>query len=148
MGRLSAKVKPLCRLFSAHSVSCCVSVFGHLGCPEPPTPTSPPPSSLLRPHTTRVTGLDQTGGGRRGGGRTSSDLANKHSINGAVERVTHASQNLLRSNSPLQFPLHWADPQAAGPKHRPRHRPPRCQVTRWRGSGPLPGASARKRCQC
>lgn len=43
---------------------------------------------------------------------TSSDLANKRSINGAVKHVTQASQNLLRSNSPLQLPLHWSDPWA------------------------------------
>ncbi|KAM3624256.1 uncharacterized protein V6R79_021163 [Siganus canaliculatus] len=52
-------------------------------------------------------------------GETSSDLANKRSINGAVKRVTHASQNLLRSNSPLQLPLHWSDPWAARHTHWP-----------------------------
>lgn len=36
--------------------------------------------------------------------QSSSDLANKHSINGAPRRVTHASQNLLRSKRvPLSF---------------------------------------------
>lgn len=52
-------------------------------------------------------------------GETSSDLANKRSINGAVERVTHASQNLLRSNSPLQLPLHWSDPWVASQRDWP-----------------------------
>lgn len=52
-------------------------------------------------------------------GETSSDLANKRSINGAVERVTHASQNLLRSNNPLQLPLHWSDPWAASQRDWP-----------------------------
>lgn len=129
----------------------CVHLWSS-GLPRTPRPPPPHPHLASSDHTPHVslawTRLQEGGGAGGWGGGTSSDLANKHSINGAVERVTHASQNLLRSNSPLQFPLHWADPQAAGPKHRPGHRPPRCQVTRRRGSGPLPGASARKRCQC
>jgi len=32
---------------------------------------------------------------------TSSDLANKRSINGVLKHVTHASQNLLSSKGPL-----------------------------------------------
>lgn len=63
-------------------------------------------SSSWSDHTPHVSQGYQTG-------ETSSDLANKRSINGAVERVTHASQNLLRSNNPLQLPLHWSDPWAA-----------------------------------
>lgn len=47
---------------------------------------------------------------------TSSDLANNRSINGAVKHVTQASQNLLRSNSPLQLPLHWSNPWATTSK--------------------------------
>lgn len=63
-------------------------------------------------HTPHVSEAYQTG-------ETCSDLANKPSINGAVKRVTHASQNLLRSNSPLQLPLHWSDPWAASRRDWP-----------------------------
>lgn len=120
MGRLLSKAKLSCRLFPVVSPSLVIWAV-----PTPPTSPTPPTTH----HMCGRSGPDWRGRGRW----TSSDLANKHSINGAVERVTHASQNLLRSNSPLQFPLHWADPQAAGPKHRPGHRPPRCQVT-WPSS--------------
>lgn len=69
-------------------------------------------SSSWSDHTPHVSQGYQTG-------ETSSDLANKRSINGAVERVTHASQNLLRSNNPLQLPLHWSDPWAASQRDWP-----------------------------
>lgn len=71
-------------------------LFGHPGCPC---------SCDHTPHHTCHRPTRQ--------GQTSSDLANKRSINGAVKRVTHASQNLLRSKSPLQLPLHWSNPWAA-----------------------------------
>lgn len=107
-GRLLHPLFPLFLFVFFDSHLWLVSPFDHMTCCF----LSLSLSSSWSDHTPHVSQGYQTG-------ETSSDLANKRSINGAVERVTHASQNLLRSNNPLQLPLHWSDPWAASQRDWP-----------------------------